>query len=47
MHKYVVSTGLKEPLAWNNSQVIRGDLPTAVRKPKDEPGQHLLIFGAG
>jgi dihydrofolate reductase len=45
--KYVVSTTLQEPLEWNNSHLIGGDVPQEVRKLKDEPGQDIQVIGSG
>ena len=45
--KYVVSTTLEEPLAWNNSTLIKDDVPSRLAKLKDLPGGDLLIFGSG
>lgn len=44
--KYVVSTTLREPLEWNNSILIKGDLAEEVSKLKRQPGQDILIFGS-
>jgi dihydrofolate reductase len=43
--KFVVSTTLKN-VAWNNSQVIRGNIPEEVARLKQQPGQDILIFGS-
>ena len=43
--KYVASTTLTEP-TWNAS-VIAGDLATAIRDLKVQPGRDLLVFGSG
>jgi dihydrofolate reductase len=45
--KYVASTTLEEPLAWNNSRLIKGDLAGAVAKLKEEPGKDLQVIGSG
>jgi dihydrofolate reductase len=45
--KYVVSTTLAEPLAWENSRLIRGDVPVELAKLKAEPGKELQIIGSG
>ena len=45
--KYVVSTSLKEPLEWNNSTLIEGDVAEEVSKLKRQPGKDILIFGSG
>lgn len=44
--KYVVSTTLKNP-EWSNSQVIEDDIPGAIAKLKEQPGQDILVFGSG
>src|SRR5262249_22603088 len=44
--KYVASTTLKDP-AWNNTEVLEGDLADAVRELKERPGQNILMYGAG
>ncbi len=45
--KYVVSTTLEEPLDWNNSTLIKGNVAEAVSNLKQQPGKDLLIFGSG
>jgi dihydrofolate reductase len=45
--KYVVSTTLEEPLEWENSTLIKGDVPKEVAKLKEQPGKDLRIFGSG
>jgi len=47
MTKHVVSTTLSEPLAWANSRLIRNDVPAAVQKLRDAPGQDILVIGSG
>jgi dihydrofolate reductase len=48
MPKYVVSTTLSDDDAtWQNSTVIRGDVPGAVAKLKDEVDGDILIQGSG
>ena len=46
MPKYVVSTTLNE-VTWNNSHLISGDVVEEVARMKQQPGQNILIFGAG
>ena len=45
--KYVVSTTLDEPLAWQNSTLIKDDVPNRLAKLKEQPGGDLLVFGSG
>jgi dihydrofolate reductase len=45
--KYVVSTTLEEPLEWNNSTLINGDVAEEVLKLKQQPGKDILVFGSG
>jgi dihydrofolate reductase len=47
IRKYVASTTLKAPLAWNNSTLIEGDLAQTAAGLKQEAGQNILIYGAG
>jgi dihydrofolate reductase len=44
--KYVASTTLTEPLAWN-ATLLTGDIPTAVAKLKQQPGQTIVMYGCG
>jgi dihydrofolate reductase len=45
--KYVVTTTLEEPLEWNNSRLIKGNVVEEVSKLKQQPGQDILIYGSG
>jgi dihydrofolate reductase len=45
--KYVASTTLQEPLAWNNSTLIEGDVAEEVSRLKQQPGKDILVFGSG
>ena len=45
--KYVVSTTLEEPLEWNNSRLIEGDVAEEVSRLKQQPGHDILIYGSG
>ena len=45
--KFVASKTLRDPLPWNNSTVIKGDLAAEIRKLKKENGNHLLVIGSG
>jgi dihydrofolate reductase len=44
--KYVASTTLTEPLAWNNSRLLRPDAATALRALKQEDGRDLHVVGS-
>jgi dihydrofolate reductase len=44
--KYVASTTLDEPLGWQNSRLLRGDLGAAVRALKAEEGKDLHVIGS-
>src|ERR671931_814601 len=44
--KYVASTTLAEPLEWQNSTVLRGDVAEAVAALKREDGGDLLVIGS-
>ena len=46
MPKVVFSRTL-ESASWNNTRLIKDDLPGAIRKLKQEPGPDLLIMGSG
>src|SRR5918994_3830517 len=45
--KYVVSTTLAEPLEWNNSTLINGDVAEEITKLKQLPGKDISISGSG
>jgi dihydrofolate reductase len=44
--KHVVSTTQEEPLEWNNSTLIKGDVAEEVSKLKEQPGKDILVFGS-
>ncbi len=44
--KFVASTTLTEPLAWNNSSLLRPDAVTALRALKQEDGRDLHVVGS-
>jgi|SRR5579862_7900587 len=44
--KYVFSRTL-DKATWNNTTLVKGDLISAVRKLKAEPGEDMVIFGSG
>jgi dihydrofolate reductase len=43
--KHVASSTLEE-LDWENSRLVEGDVPEAVAKLKEGPGQDLVIYGS-
>jgi len=45
--KYVASRTLSEPLVWNNSTLIPGDVAEGVRQLKLQPGKDLHVIGSG
>jgi dihydrofolate reductase len=45
--KYVASTTLTEPLAWQNSTLLAGDAADAVARLKSEPGKDIAVLGSG
>src|ERR671920_1858064 len=44
--KFVVSKTLEEPLAWNNSTLIKGDVAEEITKLKGQPGKDISISGS-
>jgi dihydrofolate reductase len=44
--KYVASTTLHEPLEWQNSTLLRGDVREAVRALKAQEGRDLHVIGS-
>jgi dihydrofolate reductase len=45
--KWVVSTTLTEPLGWQNSTLIRGDVAGQIRQIKEQPGKEIQVIGSG
>jgi dihydrofolate reductase len=46
IHKYVVSSTLKDASAWRNSDLIRADVVETVRGIKQKPGKNILLDGS-
>jgi dihydrofolate reductase len=44
--KYVASTTLTEPLEWQNSTVLQGDVPIAVAALKQQGGEDVHVIGS-
>jgi dihydrofolate reductase len=45
--KYVVSSNLEEPLEWNNSTLIEGDVAEEIARLKRRPGEDITVLGSG
>jgi dihydrofolate reductase len=46
MPKYVATTTLTEPLAWQNTTLLKGDVADAVAALKNEPGKAIQVIGS-
>jgi dihydrofolate reductase len=44
--KFVVSTTLEEPLEWNTSSLIKGNVAEEITKLKQQPGKDISITGS-
>jgi dihydrofolate reductase len=44
--KHVASTTLEEPLEWNNSTLIKGDIAEEVSELKQQDGKDILVLGS-
>lgn len=47
LQKYVVSTTLTEPLAWQNSTLIKSDVAGEVAKLREGSGKEIQVIGSG
>jgi dihydrofolate reductase len=45
--KFVVSETLEEPLGWNNSTLIEGDVTEGIDELKQRAGKDITILGSG
>src|ERR671921_1796428 len=45
--KFVISTTLEEPLEWQNSTLIKGNVAEEIAKLKQQPGKDIAILGSG
>ena len=46
VRKYVVSRTLDEPLAWNNSTLINGDIVASITELKQRDGKDIVVHGS-
>jgi len=46
MPKFVFSTTL-DKASWNNTTLLKGDLPTQVRELTRRPGPNIVVMGSG
>src|SRR5919112_1842057 len=46
VRKHVVSTTLVEPLGWNNSTLIQGDVTREIALLKERPGENITTTGS-
>lgn len=46
VQKYVVSTTLEEPLGWQNSTLITGDVAQGISELKRQPGRDIAVSGS-
>lgn len=44
--KHVVSKTLREPLGWNNSTLIEGDVAEEIETLKRQPGRDITVLGS-
>jgi dihydrofolate reductase len=44
--KYLVSTTLEEPLEWDNTTLIKGNVAEEVANLKQEPGRDMLVLAS-
>jgi dihydrofolate reductase len=45
--KYVASRTLHEPLPWQNSTLLKDDVPQAVTGLRKQPGKDIVVLGSG
>jgi dihydrofolate reductase len=45
--KHVVSRTLSEPLSWQNSTLVRGDVPAELRRLKQADEKDIVVIGSG
>ena len=47
IQKYVASTTLREPLVWEKSTLLKGDLGAAITNLKKDQAKNIIVFGSG
>jgi dihydrofolate reductase len=45
--KYVASRTLREPLPWQNSTLLSGDVAEIAARLKEQPGKDIVVLGSG
>jgi len=45
--KYVISSTLAEPLTWQNSTLLKGDVPAEIAGLKSGSGKEIQVIGSG
>ena len=45
--KHVASTTLEEPLQWQNSSLLHGDVGEAIGRLRQQPGRDILMYSSG
>ena len=45
--KYVASRTIHEPLPWQNSTLLKDDVPQAVAELREQPGKDIVVLGSG
>ena len=45
--KYVTSRTLREPLPWQNSTLLSGDVAETVARLREQPGRDIVVLGSG
>lgn len=43
----VVFSRTMEQASWNNTKLVKNDMPGAIRRMKQEDGENMVIFGSG
>ena len=43
----VVFSRTLDNVSWSNTKLVKGDMTGEIRRMKQEPGEHMVIFGSG